>query len=228
MAIKLIVLDIAGTTVKDDNNVSKAFQLALKEHGFIVSIDMINPLMGYEKKEAILRILEVTHAETKEITIEEIELIYNEFVRQMVAHYKYSPGIEALPQVEETLLSLRKKGIKIGINTGFPIIIAETIISRLQWRKKKLIDFLIGSDEVKSGRPYPYMIEKIMKELNITDSKEVVKVGDTEVDIREGKAAGCKYVIGITTGTFTREELEKYEPTHIIDNISEILPILNV
>jgi len=65
-----------------------------------------------------------------------------------------------------------------------------------------------------------------MQEADITDPKEVVKVGDTEVDIREGQSVGCKYVIGVTTGIFTRAELEEYHPTQIIDDIAELLDII--
>jgi len=41
-----------------------------------------------------------------------------------------------------------------------------------------------------------------MKDLNIIDAHEVAKVGDTASDMQEGTSAGCKYVIGITTGAF--------------------------
>jgi phosphonatase-like hydrolase len=226
MSIKLVVLDIAGTTVKDDNTVSKAFQSALAQNNFAVNLDIINPLMGYEKKAAILKILQALNVEAIGITDKIIQSIYDDFVEQMVVHYKFDQTVEALPNVEETLLSIRKAGIKVAINTGFPKVIAHAIVNRLKWHEKGIIDFVIGSDEVILGRPYPYMIAQIMKELNISDSKTVAKVGDTEVDMREGHAAGCLYVIGITTGTFSREELAQYEPTHIIDNMSELLPIL--
>jgi phosphoglycolate phosphatase-like HAD superfamily hydrolase len=33
-------------------------------------------------------------------------------------------------------------------------------------------------------------------------------------------------VIGITTGSFTREELERCHPTHIIDDIAEVIDIV--
>jgi phosphoglycolate phosphatase-like HAD superfamily hydrolase len=46
------------------------------------------------------------------------------------------------------------------------------------------------------------------------------------VDINEGINAGCKYVIGITTGAFTRDELLPYKPTHIIDDIAEVIGII--
>jgi len=145
----------------------------------------------------------------------------------MIHFYRFEPGIEPLPNVEKTFEALHNLGMQVGINTGFSKDIAETVVNRLQWREKGLIDYLIGSDEVELGRPHPYMIQKMMYESGISDPQEVVKVGDTEVDVREGQNAGCRYVIGVTTGIFTRAELETYHPTHIIDDISQVLDIIS-
>lgn len=226
MSIKLVVFDIAGTTVKDDHNVSKAFRAALGKYNYDVPLELIDPLMGYEKNEAITQMLHLNEPDTSKITPELVNEIHREFVKQMIRFYQFEPGIEPLPNVEETFAALHDAGILVGINTGFSKDIAETIANRLQWREKGLIDYLIGSDEVELGRPHPFMIQKIMEGAGIVDSKEVVKVGDTEVDVREGQNAGCRYVIGVTTGTFTREKLEEYHPTHIIDNIAEVLNII--
>jgi phosphonatase-like hydrolase len=227
MAIKLVVFDIAGTTVKDDHNVSKAFQAALRKSHYEVPIELIDPLMGYEKNLAIRQILRVHEHNDAKITTELVGKIHKEFVKQMIDYYHKTPGIEPLPNVEETFAALHEQGVKVGINTGFSRDIADTIVTRLNWAEKGLIDYFVGSDEVELGRPYPYMIQKMMAESGIENAKEVAKVGDTEVDIREGQNAGCKYVVGVTTGTFTREELAKYNPTHIIANIADIIDIIN-
>jgi len=226
MPIKLVVFDIAGTTVKDDHNVSKAFQAALKKYDYIVPLDMINPLMGYEKNQAITQMLHLHEPDESKISTELVDNIHREFVKQMIHFYQFELGIEPLPNVEETFAALHEAGIQVGINTGFSRDIAETIVNRLQWREKGLIDHMVGSDEVELGRPHPYMIKKMMQDGGITDPLEVVKVGDTEVDMREGQNAGCRYVIGVTTGIFTREELEAYHPTHIIDDIAQVLDII--
>ncbi|MND98460.1 hypothetical protein D3C80_908120 [compost metagenome] len=65
------------------------------------------------------------------------------------------------------------------------------------------------------------MIRKMMDNAGVKEN-EVAKVGDTEVDINEGINTGCLYVIGVTTGAFTREELLPYKPTHIIDSLKEL------
>ena len=227
MSIKLVVFDIAGTTVKDDHDVSKAFQAALKKSHYEVPLELINPLMGYEKNLAIRQILRLHEHNDAKITTELVSKIHQEFVKQMIEYYRSAPGIEPLPNVEDTFAKLREQGVQVGINTGFSRDIADTIVTRLRWFEKELIDHVVGSDEVELGRPHPFMIEKMMKDGGIEKGKYVAKVGDTEVDVREGQNAGCKYVIGVTTGIFTRQELEPYNPTHIIDDIAEVLNIIN-
>ncbi|SEA74468.1 HAD hydrolase-like protein [Pedobacter hartonius] len=226
MSVKLVVFDLAGTTVKDNNDVSKAFQSALGKYGYNIPLELINPIMGYEKNEAITMMLNTHEPDASKITADLIHDIHKDFVGEMIHHYCFTEGIESLPNVEQTFAALQKKGIQVGINTGFSRNIAEAIVNRLQWREKNLINYLVGSDEVKQGRPFPFMIGKMMEEGNINDANDVVKVGDTEVDIREGQNTGCRFVIGVTTGAFSRAQLEPYHPTHIIDNIAEVLDII--
>jgi phosphonatase-like hydrolase len=117
-------------------------------------------------------------------------------------------------------------GIRVALNTGFSRSIADTIVQRFQWKEKGLIDDLIGSDEVEKGRPYPFMIGKLMERAGIEDPREVAKIGDTTVDIEEGKNAGCQFVVAVTTGPAETSDLEKMNPTHIVHTLSSILQIL--
>lgn len=216
---------MAGTTVSDKNFVGIAFQQAMKSQGYDIAIDDVNPLMGYEKPLAIKMMLEVREVNKSKITDELVTEIHTHFVEGMIAFYKSTQEIAPLPNVEETFATLRADGIKIALNTGFSKDIADVIIDRLGWKDK--IDLMVASDEVPFGRPYPDMIRRIMTELGVNSPDNVAKVGDTEVDVNEGINAGCKYVIGITTGAFTREELLPYKPTHIIDNIADVIGIIS-
>ncbi|MBK1438842.1 HAD-IA family hydrolase [Parapedobacter sp. ISTM3] len=226
MDIALIVFDIAGTTVKDDNKVGDAFRATLQHFGYDIPLEQINPYMGYEKNKAIKEILKTYQNGNVTMDDAQISAIHRSFVGRMIRYYETSEEIEALPNVEETFAVLRQQGVKIAINTGFSRNIADVIVEKLGWYERQLIDYLIASDEVLRGRPYPDMIQQLMAKTGITDPLQVAKVGDTEVDINEGKNAGCQYVIGVTTGAYTREELEKYDPTHIIDDIREVVGII--
>ena len=225
MLIELVVFDMAGTTVKDKNFVGAAFQQAMKSHGYDIAIQDVNPLMGYEKPLAIRMMLETREPNKDKITDELISEIHSHFVNGMIQFYSTTQEIGPLPNVEETFATLRDAGVKIALNTGFSRDIADVIIDRLGWSDK--IDCLVASDEVAYCRPYPDMINKIMEELHISSAANVAKVGDTEVDINEGINARCKFVIGITTGAFTADDLLPYKPTHIINDIAEVIRIVS-
>ncbi len=220
MSVRLAVFDIAGTTLADDHAVADAFCKAFESYGYEgVSEEDVKPLMGYKKPIAIRMVLEKLGADWD---AELIEDIHNEFVNEMMDHYEYSPDVKPMAEAENVFLQLKEKGIKIALNTGFSKDIADVIVSRLQWKEKGLIDDYIASDEVEEGRPKPYMIQTLMQRAGISDSKEVIKIGDTEVDVNEGRNAGCSLVVAVTTGAFTKEQLDEYHPDHIIDDLSQL------
>lgn len=219
MPVKLAVFDIAGTTVADDHAVAAAFSKAFETYGYSVAEEDIKPLMGYKKPVAIQVMLEKIGAVMDE---ELVDNIHSEFETEMLGYYEYSPDINAMPGAEEVMILLKERGIRIALNTGFSKVIADTIMSRLQWVEKGLVDDYIASDEVDEGRPQPFMIHALMQRAGIDDPKEVIKIGDTEVDVNEGRNAGCSVVVAVTTGAFTRAQLEPYTPDHIIDSLFEL------
>jgi phosphonatase-like hydrolase len=226
MPVKLVVFDIAGTTLKDDSNVTAILKKVLARFGHDFPAETIDPLMGYEKSYAIAQLLEQSKNVTKPVSEQLVTAIHKAFIADIISFYEQEE-LTSLPNVEETFYQLKQSGIKVGINTGFSRGIADVIIRKLGWEKNNLIDKLVASDEVTKGRPYPHMIKMIMESTGVDNPLEVAKVGDTEVDIHEGQNAGCRFVIGVTTGTFTRNELETYHPTHIVDDIADILPIVS-
>ena len=131
-----------------------------------------------------------------------------------------------MPYAEEVFDTLNKREIKVALNTGFTKAITDTILNRLNWLTNESIDEVISSDEVELGRPHPFMIRNLMDRLQISDVKLVVKVGDTEVDVQEGRNSGCGLVVSVTTGAYTRQQLESYDPDFVIDNLKELLPLI--
>jgi phosphonatase-like hydrolase len=223
MSIKLVVLDMAGTTVADENAVAKAFISAFQKSGFTISEANVNPLMGYKKTTAIQKVLEQLGTNP---TDELIENIHTTFTREMIAYYESSDSVKPTPYAEEMLHWLKEKGIRVAMNTGFSRVIADTIMERFQWQERGLVDDYIASDEVENGRPHPSMIRQLMEYAGVDDPGEVAKIGDTESDIHEGRNASCGLVIGITSGTFSREELAAHQPDYIIDTLQELQDLI--
>jgi phosphonatase-like hydrolase len=225
-SIQLVVFDIAGTTVRDNGSVAQAFISAFREFGFEMPLAQVKKVMGFRKMDAIVLLLEKfapTHKDDELL----IDRIHTRFIEKMIACYRNDEQLAAFPHTEQVFFALKELGIKIALNTGFTRSITDAILQRLHWDDGNgLIDMVICSDEVPHGRPHSDMIESLMGDLGISSPSNVLKVGDTEVDVEEGRNAACGKVVSVTTGAYTRAQLESYRPDYIIDDLSELLPIV--
>lgn len=226
MDIKLIILDMAGTTVHDEDYVNIALQQALFEEGVRCTRDEINDVMGMSKPVAIKLLLEKKLEDKSVINYDYINKLHLSFQNKMVIFYQNSPHIKEISGVSEAFRKLKKQKIKIAIDTGFDRKIANVILNRLGWESNGLIDLSVTSDEVENGRPHPDMVYKAMLLLGIKDSKQVAKVGDTPADLNEGNSAGCGLNIGVLSGASKQEELQKHPHTHIIKSVKYLPELL--
>jgi phosphonatase-like hydrolase len=227
MNIQLVVFDMAGTTVMDKGNVNDAFRQAFLTEDITVDAADIDKVMGYKKIEAVKIIVDqYAPALNGQRGTQVINDIHDVFIKNMIEFYENDPDLQPLPFAEAAFQELKEKGIKVALNTGFTRSIADAVLTRLGWNNSSLIDVTVCSDEVAEGRPYPFMIQSLMQQLMIEDIKSVAKIGDTEVDIKEGRNAGCGLVVGITTGSYSREELQKYHPDFIIDSLQQLSSII--
>jgi phosphonatase-like hydrolase len=225
-SIQLVVFDIAGTTVRDNGSVADSFITAFRDYGFTMPGAEVKKVMGFRKMDAITLLLEKFAPEHKDDS-ELIDRIHTHFIDKMIEFYMGDQTLSPLPHAEAVFYALKQHGIKIALNTGFTRSITDTILHRLRWDDRSpLIDQVICSDEVALGRPHPDMIKVLMQDLDIVSPEQVVKVGDTEVDVEEGRNAGCGMVVSVTTGAYTREQLLPYRPDFIIDDLQELLPIV--
>ncbi|MEM6346798.1 MAG: HAD family hydrolase [Bacteroidota bacterium] len=223
--IQLVIFDMAGTTVQDDDFVAECFVAALGKGGVEITAADARPFMGIPKPLAIKSMIE-TKRSAQPATEEEIELIHQDFIQRMIHLYQTDSRIKEIDGASELFESLRQKGIKIGLDTGFSRDIAQTIIERLGWEGK--IDASVSSDEVAKGRPAPDMGLRLMEVLGVSDPKAVVKVGDTASDLGEGQALGTAYNIGVCSGAYSRAQLEAEPHTHVLDSIRELPDVLGL
>jgi phosphonatase-like hydrolase len=205
---------MAGTTVQDGEGVvNRALRTALAGYGVTVTFDDVNEVMGLPKPDAIRKLVR-GHGDIS------VAKVYVDFEQAMVDHYRTSPDVAAIPGAEDVFGALRASGIKVALDTGFARPIVDAIVERLGWAE--LLDATVASDEVAHGRPQKDLVLEAMARTGITDVQTVAKVGDTPSDIQEGQAAGCMWVIAVTEGSHTLDQLAPYLPTHIVPNITHV------
>lgn len=225
MTYELAVFDMAGTTVHDPDLVVLALRDALAQAGCHPALPELRALMGYTKPAAIRSMLAAHDLATDDANVEQV---HADFVQRMLDCYRTNEAVRPMDGAEETFTWLHQRGIKVAVNTAFSQDIAECLIERFGWRQRGLIDAAISADRVAQGRPAPDMIRALMAQCGVTDAARVFKVGDTEVDIREGRAAGCGLVVAVATGAYVRAELLTHRPDAVLDSLRELPALLGL
>ena len=221
-SIKMVVFDMAGTTVNENNVVYKTLRKAINEAGFNLTLDeVLAEGAGKEKLQAIKSILSA-YADKHDDEL--ASTIYKSFIAQLAEAYA-TLEIAPIDNAAELFAALKDMGILTVLNTGYNRETAQSLTNKLGWKKGVEFDCLVTATDVGKNRPNPDMILFAMAQFGISDGNEVVKVGDSIIDIEEGKNAGCRLSIGITTGAHTLKQLQSANPDYIINNLPDILEI---
>lgn len=216
--IQLVVFDMAGTTVDEDNVVYKTVRRSIADAGYEFTLEeVLAHGAGKEKHQAIKDVLA-----SRGIADADSEAIFNAFQAGLDDAYARLV-VKTFEGIPELIMALRERGVKIALNTGYQSRIANLLLAKMGWEKGREYDTLVTADDVIHGRPHPDMIELCMKNTGITNAASVLKAGDSTIDIEEGVNAGCGITVGVTTGAQTREQLASANPTLICDHLSEIL-----
>ncbi|OWK43723.1 Phosphonoacetaldehyde hydrolase [Fimbriiglobus ruber] len=250
----MVVFDWAGTTV-DFGSVAPAgaFVEAFARKGVTVTSDEARAPMGVHKKahiEAMLKSESVgakwREAAGRDWTRDDIDALY-QLVTPMQVEAARKHG-RLVPGVRECVAALRARGIKVAATTGY-FAAAAAAVYEVAAAQGYVPDFTICADEVPAGRPAPWMIFRAMERLCVYPPAAVVKVGDTIVDIEDGRNAGV-WSVGVIDSSnemgLSEEEFnalsaeerdsrraavhERYEAARandIINNLNELLPLID-
>ena len=130
---------------------------------------------------------------------------------------------EVYDGIPEMLRLLKESGKKIMLATSKPEVFARIILDHFDLTK--YFDFIAGAlmDETRTAKAE--VIEHILKSCNITDTKELIMVGDREHDVIGAKKNGID-CIGVLFGYGTREELEKAGAKFIAKTPRDVVDIV--
>lgn len=225
--IRLVALDMAGTTVDDGGAVYDALHGAVAAHPLNAASEItaqtLQQWMGAEKRTAMRELTRV--ASGVEPDAEAVEAMYSAFRQQLAAAYRHQPPTP-IPGVPELFATLRSRGVKIALTTGFARDVADPLLHSLGWRIGETVDAVVCGDEVPAGRPAPYLIFRAMERTGVTSVHEVLVAGDTVVDLRAGLNAGARTVVGVTTGKLSFPELGVERHTHLLSSVAGIAGLL--
>ena len=235
--ISLVVFDMAGTTVLDRGEIETCFYEACTQTGLAgVTRADINAMMGWSKIEVFKKFWTEELGNDHPKVDSRVTDSYERFKDLLETHYRESEQQPTSGTVQ-TINWLREGGVKVALTTGFYRAVTDIILNKLRWDQgldanhvsmgDSFIDMSITSDEVASGRPAPFMIQKAMKQFGITSADKVIKIGDTPVDLAAGRNANCLMSLAVTNGSHSKQELEAIDNDGLLPSIGQLKAFLD-
>jgi phosphonatase-like hydrolase len=211
---KLVIFDMAGTTVLDRGEVPAAFTAALAEHEIHVSAEQVNAVRGASKRQAIFALVPAGPTRA-----EKADRAYATFKEQLAR--RYSASVEPVAGAETTFAWLRERGVRIALNTGFDRDITTLLLSALGWNSER-VDAAVCGDDVPRGRPAPYLIFRCLEATDTLSVQDVAVVGDTTLDLEAGFNAGVRWNVGVLSGAHAQRQLEVAPHTQLLPSVAEL------
>ncbi|WP_446041721.1 phosphonatase-like hydrolase [Streptomyces sp. SID1121] len=221
--VRLIVLDMAGTTVLDGGLVERAFSAAALRLGVepgtpdhAGKLDYVRTTMG-ESKISVFRHLFGTEDKAR-LANAAFETAYGELID--------AGHVAPVPGARETIEQLRSEDRRVVLTTGFARVTQEAILAALGWQEVADLT-LCPADVGGRGRPYPDMVLAALLRTRAADAvREIAVAGDTSYDMLSGERAGARVVAGVLTGAHDRAQLLARGATHVLGSVAELPDLL--
>jgi len=214
--IALAVIDLAGTTVRDDGAVEGALVDALRAVGKLDGepgdelVAHLRDTMGTSKIE-VFRDLVGDEGRAQEA---------NTAFEAAYARRVEGGEVIALPGAEDAFRALRDAGVRVSLTTGFSAATRDLLIEALGWRDA--VDLTLSPEGDVRGRPAPDLVLMSLMRLRLDDVRAVAVAGDTPNDLVCGHRAGASIVAGVLGGVHGRETLAQAPHTHLLESIADL------
>lgn len=220
---ELVVLDMAGTTVRDDGVVECAFQRAQERTGVVAglapdeALQYVRDTMGQSKLEVFTHLAGGDRARAEEATAA-FERAYAELIVE--------EGVEPVPGARELLVDLRDAGVTVILTTGFAPVTRDAILDALGWRH--LVDDALSPADAGRGRPAPDLVLLAALRARVSSVAAIAVAGDTASDIGSGLSAGAGLVVGVLSGAHDRAALEAAGAHTVIDDVAGLRALIGL
>ena len=214
MKIELIIFDLDGTLVNSSVDITNALNYAIGPYGLEkLTVAKTISLVGEGITSLIGKLVGQSGADSKNVVLKRFLDYYSDHLTDFTVPY---PGVR---ETLEMLGDYRK-----AVISNKRAALSRRLLENLGL--SDYFDFIWGSDSVPEKKPSPVPVLEMLKKVGCGPDETVI-VGDSNVDIEAGRAAGVR-TVAVSYG-FRDADLLK-DADFIIDSMTELpsrLEVLN-
>ena len=208
---KLLIFDLDGTLIDTLDDLRNAVNFALEKFSFpLKTREEIRKAIG----NGTIKLIERSAPQgTDSKILGELHKVFKAYyLENLSRNTKPYPGITSL------LFSLKTKGYKLAVVSNKD---HDATVKLITTMFPMLFDYIQGSYIEHPKKPHPYLINKVINELNFPKEK-ITYIGDTNVDEESAINAEISYIL-VSYGYRTKTELfSQVKSRNIVDSIKDL------
>jgi HAD superfamily hydrolase (TIGR01509 family) len=216
LMVKAVIFDWDGTLADTKRAVVQSFKNALEEAGCMVSDEFIERRIGIGTKKTIIEAFRECQMRLDVSTLEKL-------AKEKIRIQAELTGIVSLFDGVTELLEELHGRIKIALAT----MSSRKVVGKLlpEKRIEGYFDVVVSADEIFSPKPDPEVFLISAAKLGVKP-EDCVVVEDSVFGVRAAKAAEMR-CIAVSSGAYSREELQEENPDLLINSLVEKERILH-
>lgn len=227
--IKACIFDLDGTLADTLESMAVAANDALKSAGYeALPVENYKYYAGDGAKTLVERaLLDAVRLRFKDGTedhfgndvLKDFDKVYELYSARFKEDCTYK--VTVFDGIREMLDALKLRGIKTAVLSNKPHDRVIDVITKLFGTD--VFNFVLGQKDSIPKKPDPAGALMCAKALKVMPG-ECMYIGDTNVDMRTGNAAGM-YTVGVLWGFRTQKELEENQAHHIVETPKQIVEL---
>lgn len=213
---KACIFDLDGTLTDTLDSLLFSVNEMMKELGLPeITREQCRMYVGNGAKVLVRKALESAGVREEEYFDKAFRTFQRIFDQNCTYHVRPYKGIVSL------LAGLKAQGMKLGVLSNKPDRQAVHVVQEIFG--DRAFDLVRGQREGVPRKPDPAALLEMAANLK-SGLSEVIYIGDSEVDIKTGQAAGVKTIL-VSWGFRSTEDLIKAGAEQIVDSVQEIFEI---
>jgi phosphoglycolate phosphatase len=216
----LVMFDLDGTLVETAPEIMDATNDTLRRFDLAeVTQQQVNDWIGHGTRELLIQAL--AYSGGTPVSVVRASVSLNLIAHEFDKHYQSRCGTRSqlYPQVRETLVALRARGVKTAVVTNKEGRYTATVLDAHQLTP--LLDSVVSGDTLPTKKPNPAGIDHCLAQFGVAKDRALF-VGDSSIDVATARNAGVA-VWALPYGYNMGETIESCNPDRVIADCSVLL-----
>ena len=216
----LVMFDLDGTLIETAPEIADATNDALRDFSMPeVTQQQVNDWIGHGTRELLVKAIASVTGSTADAVRNAADFPAQVAVFDKHYHLRCGTRSNLYPQVRETLVALRQRGVKLAIVTNKEARFTESVLNFHQMQP--LLDKVVSGDTFPTKKPDPAGIKACLAHFGVTPERALF-VGDSSIDVATARNAGVP-VWALPYGYNMGQPITSCNPDRVIQDCSALL-----